>query len=365
MTHLIYILNRVWTIEFYKTNASFFLVVLGFAGGFMRGPDHVALAESFIASPILLFIPISVWIMYAAKLLYFNQAILRRKESGFLFQLNLLPSGSQWMAITAVAFNQLLPVYGYALFLIALCIKHYFFLNLTIIVITLILIHSVLAFRLKSSLTNPDHEIRISIIKQLIDRWIIKPYPLMVIEWVIRRKLLILTGFKLFSCFLLYGISRLYEPSFDERFLSMTLAVVAGLHISLIYEVHRFENVHFNMIRRLPVNAIRRIFYTSVCLFLLILPESGMIFTLFSKHLSLLQCVTAWFFLITAIALTYAFLYQKDRREDEVTGFVFGGVMFFFVVILFKVPVILLVTINVLVSAWMIRRYYYRFEVVG
>ena len=75
MTHLIYILNRVWTIAFYKTNASFFLVVLGFAAGFMRGPDHIALAESFIASPILLLIPIGVWMAYAMKVTYFLSLI--------------------------------------------------------------------------------------------------------------------------------------------------------------------------------------------------------------------------------------------------------------------------------------------------
>jgi hypothetical protein len=365
MTHLIYILNRVWTIEFYKTNASFFLVVLGFAGGFMRGPDHIALAESFIASPVLLLIPVAVWIVYAAKVALFNQAILRRKETEFLFQLNLVNHHTQWLSLVAVLFNQLLPMYGYGLFLIVLCIKHHFFFTLTIVVSILVTIHAILTIMVKYSLSHPDQGNKTNIIKQLLDRWMIKPYPLMVMEWVIRRKLLMLVGFKLFSCLLLYGVSRLYEPTFDERFLGMTLAIAAGLHISMIYEVHRFETVHFSMIRQLPVSTLKRIWYTSVSLLLLILPESGMIFTLFNIHLSSIHCLIALSFLLSSVALMYAFLYIRDRREDEVTSFVFGGVMLFFVLILFKVPIILLTVVNAAVAFWIIRRCYYRFEIVG
>jgi len=57
---IVIVLHKVMVREFYRSNASFFLVVIGLGAGFMRSNEHVALAEFFVSSPLLLLFPIIV-----------------------------------------------------------------------------------------------------------------------------------------------------------------------------------------------------------------------------------------------------------------------------------------------------------------
>ena len=66
------VLSRTLTTEFYRANAMFFLVVIGFCFGFMRGTEHLALAGFFVSSVWLAMIPIGVWIIYTIKVIMYN-----------------------------------------------------------------------------------------------------------------------------------------------------------------------------------------------------------------------------------------------------------------------------------------------------
>ena len=78
-----------------------------------------------------------------------------------------------------------------------------------------------------------------------------------------------------------------------------------------------------------------------------------------------MDCMATLAFGYSTIALLYAFLYAKDRSEEQVTTFAFGGVMCFFILILSYVPITVLTGINLAAAYWMIRKYYYRFELIS
>jgi hypothetical protein len=366
MKPILQILHRVLVVEFYKTNASFFLLVIGFAVGFMRGPDHIALGESFIGSPILLSIPVLIWIAYAAKAFLFNQAILQRKETEFLFQFNLLDPGRQLLALLVSTFNQLVPVYVYAAFLMALALKHHLLTSFILIVFALLCIQWATMVLMKRSLNHPNQEKHIGFFKRIVDKFLTKPYPLFALEWIVRRKFILMIGFKFFSCLLLYGVFQLYHgEEYDARLLGMTVATAMGCHMSLIYELHRFENLHFSMLRQLPIGRFTRVSYTSAAILILILPETGMMISMFPSHLTIMNCMSVILLAWSITVLLYASLYQKDRDEEQVVPYVFGAVMLYMVLILFRVPMLLLAGINFGIAYGMIRLYYFEFEPVS
>src|SRR6187551_2903318 len=103
------ILQRVLVREFYRANAGLFFLVIGIGAGFMRSYEHIALAEFFSASPVLMLVPILVWTLYTLNVMKFNRDTLKRKENEFIFHFTLLPPQQKWIGIFATLYYQLLP----------------------------------------------------------------------------------------------------------------------------------------------------------------------------------------------------------------------------------------------------------------
>ncbi len=118
------VLIPVFVREFYLANTGFFLLVIAFAGGFMRSYDHIALAEFFISSPLVLIIPIGFWFLYNLKVINFNWERIKQNENEFIFCFMLFPLSKQWWMAIRVVLIQLLPAFIYGLFLCLLAWKH-------------------------------------------------------------------------------------------------------------------------------------------------------------------------------------------------------------------------------------------------
>src|SRR5690606_10447018 len=140
MKEIIQTLVKVFAISFYRNNATLFLLVLVIAGGFMRGSDHVMLAEYFVHSLPMLTIPAVVWIAYALFVATFNNATTTRDENLFLRSFIFLSKRNQWMSCATVATNQLIPVHAYGLFLLAVALKNGAFTSGAVIVLLLVVI---------------------------------------------------------------------------------------------------------------------------------------------------------------------------------------------------------------------------------
>src|SRR4051812_19680280 len=114
------VLSRTLTKEFYRANAMFFLVSIGFCFGFMRGVEHTALAGFFVSSIWLGMIPVSAWILYTAKVIVYNRREVRFERNWFLYS---LPLTNALSAYVTVASGQLAPIIAYGVFLLLVALK--------------------------------------------------------------------------------------------------------------------------------------------------------------------------------------------------------------------------------------------------
>src|SRR4051812_2823646 len=110
------VLLKVFVSQFYKANAAFFLLILGFCFGFMSGIEHKALAQFFTSSSLLLLIPIGIWVLYTIKIVLFNRHVLQQPENEFMFCFSLLPVSQQVLMLLNVLSAQMLPALLYAVF---------------------------------------------------------------------------------------------------------------------------------------------------------------------------------------------------------------------------------------------------------
>ena len=171
------VLIPVFVREFYLANTGFFLLVIAFAGGFMRSYDHIALAEFFISSPLVLIIPIGFWFLYNLKVINFNWERIKQNENEFIFCFMLFPLSKQWWMAIRVVLIQLLPAFIYGLFLCLLAWKHQLVNSFVVIVIALMLLVLMSAYHLRWSLHH-NHKRNFLLYTLTFNLQFTKPFPL-------------------------------------------------------------------------------------------------------------------------------------------------------------------------------------------
>lgn len=364
LTHEAKILTRIFSVQFYQKHVALFLLVLAFAGGFMRSADHIALGLYFVSSAILLTIPLSVWILYAMLISHTNRSIARLPENSFLCDFAFLPPGVRWQTSIVVTSVELLPAFAYGIFLLFLSAGSANYIQSVIIIISLFVLLMSCATFLHGTLMNPIHESPERMLPKLIAR-IRRPHVWFTIEAGIRGQLPAIAGFKILSLALIFAAARLCElEEYDIRLPGIFAVMAFSLHVSFILECHRFQNNKFILYRQMPYTILQRYghLFTILCAFSL--PEA----LLLLRNLNGFphsQALLVWFFGLSINMLFYSFLYVRDRTQPEVMPYFYGMSIFFFVSVLANVPLLVLALMNSVVAFVLMTRYYYRFEYIA
>jgi hypothetical protein len=363
VTSILKVLAKIYIKPFYAENASFFLVVIGVGGGFMSGVEHKALAEFFISSPSSVLIPVFIWALYAIKVANFNAGSTQRKENEFIFNHSLYPTTTQFRNLIFVLFNQLAPAILYGLFLSLTAIKNGAMIQLIIIIVGLILILVATSLFLKYKLTNPNAEKKVRFVDRILNRAVIRPYPLFIIEWLARKKTFLLISTMSFCSVLLFGVLMLYTTDvYDIRLLQMVLVIVASGNVQLIQEIHYFETFHFSIINQQPLSFIRRACYLLPVFLFISFPPLALLVRYFPDNLNWLLIIQCVAFLIGYPFFLHGALYRKQQTPDEIMRVAFVFTLILFVLSLFSVPLwaITIVTMSAGLLIW--NRNFYTFE---
>jgi hypothetical protein len=365
---IIVILNKVFVQEFYRSNASFFLVVIGLGAGFLRSYEHIALAEFFISSPFLLLIPTLLWILYTVKVVRFNVDTIGRNENEFLYCLSLLPKKKQWITLTGAISVQLMPVILYSAFLFSMALKNNMRLALLLIstnCLSLILLSSFVFLR---ALNHPHIERHVWAVTGYLNARFVKPFFLFFPEWIIRRQALMIIGTKFFSCLLLFGVSQLYTSDteqYDLRLFGMGTVLAFSANINMVWEMHRFDNFHFAILRNLPLQYGKRVAFFVYTFVLLMLPETGIIVRHLPPEFDAVDMASVILFGWSIPVLFYGYMYRKDMGQDQLTPLVFFTGISLIILILFKIPLLVLAVVNLSIGLIIWRKYYYTYEQVS
>src|SRR5690606_14666359 len=117
---------------------------------------------------------------------------------------------------------------------------------------------------------------------------------------------------------ILLGSLALYRHDlYDYRLLAMTIAVSMAIPVTITTAMHRFENIHFTMLRQLPVSSARRMLNVLVALIILSLPETGLLLKNFPENLGWDTLMASLLFTISIPFLFYSLQYTKERKEED------------------------------------------------
>lgn len=357
------ILSRTLTAEFYRVNAMFFLVVMAFCFGFMRSVEHIALANLFVSSVWLVMIPVGVWIIYAAKVILYNNRETRFERNWFLYSLPLADSMSRTTAYATVALGQLAPAIVYGLFLVGLALQAKQFVVLAIVVAVLMSLVMMTAWMLHRALVFPEREKSTSKTSRWLDKAVAKPMAWIITEGIARSQPGMIYITKLATCVVIYGVSQLYlHDVYDERLYLMTACAAFSANLAIVYQYQRFEVIELLMMRSLPITFLAKLKAFVITMMILCFPEIAMLATNLPEYIGVQFYEYALVFGMSLLVFGYGALYVRDATFDDFTKWIFFVSMGLVLLILFKVPVLILAVIQLTLGLILLRRNYYSFE---
>ena len=366
MKDIFSILNKVLVREFYRANAGLLFFVIGVGVGFMRSEDHIALAESFVSSPMLILIPISVWVIYSFIVIQFNGEILKRKENEFIFHFMQLPRSQKWFTLTTTLFYQLLPTVLYGVFLMVIALKHNALITFALALGALLLLVMIGSITLSYALHHPNQEKKVGQLAKILNVSITKPYPIFFPEWIARREPFMLLGTKIFTCLILLGVTQLYKTDvYDIRLMGLGMVIAFSAQVVLVWEIHRFDNFNFTLNQNLPIHIIKRLIYFLITSLTLMIPELGMILKGFPTSLNSFELCCSILFSLSIPVFFYGLLYTKERDQEKFMPFVFFFSISWILLVLFKIPLWAIASFNLFIGVACLKKFYYSFEYVS
>ncbi|GAB3760514.1 hypothetical protein [Spirosoma pomorum] len=263
------VLSRTLVLPFYVRNAGTLLVIVLLAFGFMRPMDHEALITAALGSPFLLGLVFIGWGLYTWRTVSFVRSQLLAPEHLFLHTFWLVPPVKRYVLWLILVAQLLVPVIGYAGWMLARAVHYQAWGALGAIVFVVISLIGYGAwtvdFRLRHptpfSLTLPSLAVRL-------------PYELFYPTYWLRQETLSLVLTKTISALLLVGVCRLYPTDdYDQRLLLIGLMLALITHSQVGPQHQAFEQRYLLLLPNLPLPWFRRLGRYGLTYGLIWLPE--------------------------------------------------------------------------------------------
>jgi len=354
------VLSRTLTTEFYRANAMFFLVAVGFGFGFMSGREHMALAGFFVSSLWLTMIPVGVWIIYTIKVIIYNQREVKFERNWFLYS---LPLTNAFPAYVTVVLGQLSPTIAYGLFLCFHALKYQQFTALTVILTSLIVLVTISTWRLRHSLAYPHQEKTTPVPIRKLDRLFAKPVVWIFVEGIVRSQPGMIYVTKIASCLVIYGATNLYLfDEYDERLYLMSACAAFSANLALVFQYQKFEVFDLMMFRSLPISFVKRITVFVIAIAILCFPEIAILATNRPEYLSIKHYFFAIGFGLSLLIAGYGKLYVRSLDFDSFTRQIFFVTMGLLLLILFNVPIVIVSLLLLTIGFILLSNNYYSFQ---
>jgi hypothetical protein len=356
------ILQKIFTVQFYRLNASFFLLVGTLAFGFMSKIEHIALAQFFVSSPVLTLIPVSIWTVYMIKVFRFNRQAIKHEENRFLVLFPLMPPFTRNKNLLLISISQMMPVILYGAFLLMIATQNKM-INVTVIATSALASLVIMSSALLSwALSHINDEFRITSIEDFFNKKFTRSLFIMYAQWTMKREPFTVFSTKFFTCIFLFGVLSLYSAeAYDLRLLSMAVVLTSFGTMMIVQNLQSLEHNRFQILRNFPLKLWRRLIPVTLSFVLLSIPEMTVIVKYFPRHLSLFDFVQIMIYIISIQLFIYGLLYTRFHHE-QVLKIVFVSVVLSFGLILFKVPVWILMMITATAGLTIYLRNYYRYE---
>lgn len=357
------IIFKTWVFGFYKIYAGFLFVLFLFFFGFLKGQEHLAIAQFLIYDIKNLIYPALANVLYGILLLFYGEHFLLNPKNRFLSDLIYLPGQKRLKLIWLGIHWLLLPVTIYDIFLFLVALLSGRMISAFLVFIFFIFLSMVLAFLFNRRLLRPVEKIygfkwKISVI--LGGKWSITGF--MIKHLILYRSFpFLLTKILTFLSLYLFTIL-IPTVDFLDRFLGIGVFVAVLSNGLIPYEMFHFSLRKMTLLRNLPIRRSLIFLQAWLTTLILLLPEIIYIFKNYLDFASpsfliihLLAAVSLLIFLFSCLLIL-----SIDQEKFTIGIFLVMVIAVFY--ILFDLSVIFLLIIQLFTSYYLFYHYFYRYE---
>ena len=310
------ILFRSFVKPFYRQNAGFFtflFIILFGAVGRVDGAGlfeyHYSLIRGMFKNPYVFLLILFFWILYAKKCEQFVLNILRKPEFAFLQIFSQLDSKTMYVLLIIVQVALFMPIIAYAVIIGIAGIHLHAYISCGFLLLYLVSLCLLSARWYLYNIQNPgiSEETKTEKINLRLTE---SSYWKLFIRFIGRNKKLLLTGIKIFSCGILYGM--LANQTGNEYDLGMIILFFSlGIlgHGLLIHQIRDLEETRLTFYRSIPVSLFRRFIQYASFYLVLLLPEIFTILLLTPKHLHYSDALLFIFFSYSLLLFMHSLLF--------------------------------------------------------
>lgn len=354
------ILHKTIVAEYFRQNVVFYAAILFFAGGMLRANEHIELGKLIVASKTLTFFTFVLWLLHTIKVMLFTNRLLQLKNYEFLYHLRLFSVKKRLLLLSNIQLSLTLPTFIYSVFLIYLAFATQNFASIFYIILinTLFIVGGVWFYDLQLKKPNSESKIGASL-TYILPKFRTLPHFFYVRYIVSKQPVLFLLSL-LWGVFVLNGVCQLYfTDDYDERFLSIGGLFVVGGIIPIGQFFFDFEFSKLSFIRNLPISIFQRFIFVIFSFFLVCFPFVITLFRNVPAEVGYLWVIELISFMISLNTFIYIFNFIKFEDTDNYWKTVFMIIIVFFILIMFKVNVLLMAMLNFAGSYFIYQKRYF------
>jgi hypothetical protein len=363
MKELNAILQKTIVAEYYRQNVVFYGGILLFAAGILRSSEHIKIGRLIVAHPSLLWLTGLIWALHTLKITLFTLRLFQNKSYEFLYYLRLFSRIKRFWLLINIQFLLILPTFFYSVFLgyLALETKNYSSIFQLLMANILFILVGFWAYDYR--LKRPNTE---AVLKNSFQK-IIPPFRTLPCFFYLRflfskqAILLLLTIF--WGVFVMLGVCNLYHTDdYDGRLLAIGGLFVVGGMIPIGQQFYAFEFLHLSFFRNLPLKILQRFLLIIISFLLVLLPVCVVIFNNLPHEISYFWAFSLILFILSFCQLLYSLNFIALSDKDNHWHLIFALIILFFILIMFKIPMLLLAIINYSVSFIIFKKQFYLSE---
>ena len=285
------ILFQLFVKPFYKENAGIFIFIFAmmfFVVSEQSGAGlyeyHFSLCIGMLSNNIFLISIFFVWLIYSYKCVAFVSLLFNKPEYSFGSIYNSFAKSKRVGLFFVVQVWLMLPILVYALFILHCGLKQHLYTSLFFVFSFLFALCFLPAIWYVHLLKYQRRKSKISAVSFAN---IFPAYETIMLQFVFSKQKLLWLGLKLFTCGLIYMISRngLISESNDIGVLFVFFDFGILANGVIVYRIRQFEEACLFFYRGLPVSYFKRFLNYSILYFILLIPEFIILIMLVPKHL--------------------------------------------------------------------------------
>ena len=363
MPSILKVLYKCLIVQFYSQNAAFFGLLFLVFFGFIKSSEHIAIGSFLVANPSTLSFLYLLWIAYGIKVILFVNPAINKKENHFLDVFTLLPLKSKINATFAISSGLLLPIFGYALFLVGIAYAQGFYWTIASVLPAMVVLVSVLSLVLLKNLNSLPIEKEFIQLRFL--NKIAKPSWLFFIEYLLRKDIILLLLSKVYSCLVIIGASALYSTDqFDLRVITtgVLLSFVGNTAILHKYVWFVYQKMKFS--HNLPQSYYKVLVDQFLTFLIMLIPEIVVILRYYPIEPRLLDITGILIYGLSINLLIYSLLLLKQLELSDFIIKVFWLIVLSTFLILFSIHPLILAFMYILIALTIIYLWRFKFEYI-